>query len=94
MDNMSNKLSIGRRLPETRMDRPAVRFVYQSHKIGVEMRKSLLQVFVLLTLLSLVLSACGSPAATEAPAGTEAPAATEAPAGTEAPAVTEAPAAT
>ena len=58
------------------------------------MRKSLLQVFVLLTVLSLVLSACGSSAATEAPAETEAPAATEAPAGTEAPAVTEAPAAT
>jgi len=59
------------------------------------MRKSLLQVFVLLTVLSLALSACGSPA-TEAPAAvTEAPAAaTEAPAdATEAPAAaTEAPA--
>lgn len=53
------------------------------------MRKSLLQVFVLLTVLSVILSACGAPA-TEAPA-----AATEAPAvATEAPPVvaTEAPA--
>ena len=60
------------------------------------MRKSLLQVFVLLTVLSVILSACGAPA-TEAPAATtEAPAAaTEAPAvATEAPPVvaTEAPA--
>jgi len=95
MDDMSNKLNIRRRLPETSMDRLAVRFVYQSHKIGVEMRKSLLQVFVLLTVLSVILSACGAPA-TEAPAATtEAPAAaTEAPAvATEAPPVvaTEAP---
>jgi len=53
------------------------------------MRKSLLQVFVLLTVLSLVLSACGAPA-TEAPAAV----ATDAPAVvTEAPVVaTEAPA--
>ena len=58
------------------------------------MRKSLLQVFVLLTVLSLVLSACGSPA-TEAPVMTEeAPAATDAPAVTEEPAATEAPVAT
>ena len=60
IDNMSNKLSIERRLPETSMDRLTVRFVYQSHNIGVEMRKSLLQAFVLLTVLSLVLSACGA----------------------------------
>jgi simple sugar transport system substrate-binding protein len=59
------------------------------------MRKSLLQVFVLLIVLSLVLSACGTPA-TEAPAAaTDAPSvATEAPA-TEAPSpATEPPVAT
>jgi ABC-type transport system substrate-binding protein len=52
--------------------------------------------YVLLSLLvlgSIVLSACGGAAPTEAPAATEAPAMTEAPA-TEAPAMTEAPAAT
>ena len=58
------------------------------------MRKTLLQVVIALTLLSVILSACAAPAATEAPA-TEAPAteveATEAPV-TEAPEATEAPA--
>ncbi len=49
--------------------------------------------FILLMglILSLALSACGSPAPTEAPA-TEAPAATEAPVATEAPAAEVAPA--
>ncbi len=42
------------------------------------MRKTLLQVVIALTVLSLVLSACGSPPPTDAPAATEAPA-TEAP---------------
>lgn len=60
------------------------------------MRKSLSYVFVLLTVLSLILSACGAKAtATQAPAATEpatqAPVATAAPA-TEAPAATEPPA--
>jgi basic membrane protein A len=56
------------------------------------MRKSLF-VIALLTILSLVLSACGTPATpTEAPVPTEAPKATEAPVATEAPAPTEAPA--
>ena len=61
------------------------------------MRKSLLQVFALLVILSLALSACGGAAApaTSAPAATQAPAtevqATEAPA-TQAPQATEAPA--
>ncbi len=41
----------------------------------------------------MVLSACATPAPTEAPVATEAPATTEAPAATEAPVVTEAPAA-
>jgi len=41
----------------------------------------------------MVLSACATPAPTEAPVATEAPAVTEAPAATEAPVVTEAPAA-
>lgn len=54
------------------------------------MRKSLLTVFAALTVLSLILSACGTPA-TEAPEPTEAPA-TEAPESTEPPAATEAPA--
>lgn len=54
------------------------------------MRKSLLTVFAALTVLSLILSACGTPA-TEAPEPTEAPA-TEAPEPTEPPAATEAPA--
>ena len=58
------------------------------------MRKTLLQVLLALTVMSLVLSACGAPT-TEAPPPTEAPAtevqATEAPA-TEAPQATEAPA--
>ena len=58
------------------------------------MRKTLLQVVVALTVLSLVLSACGAKA-TEAPAATQAPAteapATEAPAATEPSAATEAP---
>ena len=58
-------------------------------------------VFPLMLIVSLLLSACGGGAATQAPATeapqateapTEAPAATEAPAGTEAPAATEAPA--
>jgi len=58
------------------------------------MRKSLLLI-ALLTIFSLVLAACGTPAtATQppAPAATQAPAATEAPAATAAPAATEAPA--
>ncbi|NWG05850.1 MAG: BMP family ABC transporter substrate-binding protein [Chloroflexi bacterium] len=54
------------------------------------MRKSLLTVFAALTVLSLILSACGTPA-TEVPEPTEAPA-TEAPEPTEPPAATEAPA--
>jgi rhamnose transport system substrate-binding protein len=54
--------------------------------------RSMLVALTLLTLLSLLVSACG-PQATQAPAETEAPAATEAPA-TEAPAATEASAAT
>ncbi len=56
------------------------------------MRKTLLQVVIALTVLSLVLSACGSPPPTDAPAATEAPAtdATDAPAATEVPA-TDAP---
>jgi tungstate transport system substrate-binding protein len=73
------------------------------------MNKKYTQLFSLLMLLVLVLTACASPAATtqapaaateapamvtEAPVMTEAPAATEAPAMTEAPATTEAPAAT
>jgi basic membrane protein A len=49
------------------------------------MRKTLLQVVMLLTVLSLVLSACGAPA-TEVPAMTDEPAMTEAPAATEEPA--------
>ncbi len=52
------------------------------------MRKTLLQVVIALTVLSLVLSACGSPPPTDAPAATEAPA-TDAP---DAPAATEVPA--
>jgi simple sugar transport system substrate-binding protein len=56
------------------------------------MRKSLLQIIIALTVLSVILSACGAPAT---PAATEAPVtevvATEAPA-TEAPSATEAPA--
>jgi basic membrane protein A len=49
------------------------------------MRKTLLQVVMLLTVLSLVLSACGAPA-TEVPAMTDEPGMTEAPAATEEPA--------
>ena len=51
------------------------------------MRKNLFALFTVIVLASMILAACGAPAATEAPA---APAATEAPA---APAATEAPAA-
>ena len=51
-------------------------------------------VIVLLTVLSLLIAACGGSAATQAPAETEAQAATEAPAATEASSATEAPAQT
>jgi ABC-type branched-subunit amino acid transport system substrate-binding protein len=57
------------------------------------MKRSLFNIFTLLVLLGLVLSACGpSAATTEAPAQPAAPAATEAPAQPAAPAATEAPA--
>jgi basic membrane protein A len=54
---------------------------------GEEMRKTLLQVAMLLMVLSLVLSACGSPA-TEAPAMPDEPAMTDEPTMTEEPATT------
>ena len=61
------------------------------------MKSNLWKVLVSLALMSLLITACGGQAATEAPApaapaATEAPAMTEAPAATEAPAMTEAPA--
>lgn len=57
--------------------------------------KRIINLFAVLAMLSIVLTACGTPTPTAAPAATEAPAMTEAPAAaTEAPASTEAPAAT
>jgi len=58
------------------------------------MKKVVFQVFALMLLASMLLTACGAPVATQLPAPTEAPAATQAPAATEAPAATQAPAAT
>jgi branched-chain amino acid transport system substrate-binding protein len=56
-------------------------------------RKITFQIFPAVLVFTMILSACGAPAATatEAPAPTQAPAATSAPAATEAPAITEAP---
>jgi len=57
------------------------------------MSRNSTKILFALTVLAMLLAACGAPAATEAPAVEEAPAATEAPAAEEAPAATEAPAA-
>ena len=57
------------------------------------MSRNTTKILFALTVLAMLLAACGAPAATEAPAVEEAPAATEAPAAEEAPAATEAPAA-
>ncbi len=54
------------------------------------MSRNTTKILFALTVLAMLLAACGAPAATEAPAVEEAPAATEAPAAEEAPAATEA----
>ncbi len=56
------------------------------------MSKRLFAIFSVFVIASMLLVACGAPAATEAPAAPAAPAATEAPAAPAAPAATEAPA--
>lgn len=56
--------------------------------------KTSLKIVVLITVFTMLLTACATPVATEAPVAPEEPAATDAPVMTEAPAVTEAPAAT